>query len=262
MIDFSRISHRSLLGKILRFPLQVIPRNAVLPILQGRMRGKKWVAGSGTHGYWLGTYELQKRRVFENAVHSGSVVFDIGAHVGFYTLLASELVGDAGRVVAFEPAQQNLLSLKRHLSLNDTVNVTVIEAAVSDKCGKISFDQGGGNNSFTGHISESGRSQTKSVALDELVNKGQLPAPDYIKIDVEGAEMRVLSGAESVLTKTHPTLFLATHGRKIHKECCGFLRSLGYQLQTLDGQSLELSEELLAFWRRQIPEDTVHGIKK
>lgn len=250
MIDFSRISHTSFLGKILRLPLSILPRNAVLPILQGSLRGKKWIAGSGNHGYWLGTYELEKRRVFESAVHSGSVVFDIGAHVGFYTLLASELAGDEGQVFAFEPAQQNLLYLKKHLRMNDAANVTVIEAAVSDKSGEVFFDHGE-SNSFTGHISDSGKPQTPSVALDELFNKGQIPAPDYIKIDVEGAEMQVLSGAETMLVENYPTLFLATHGREVHKLCCDFLGSLGYQMQPLDGESLDQSEELLAYWRSQ-----------
>lgn len=70
--------------------------------------------GSSSHGCWIGSYEYHKRRLFEQAVTPGSAVFDIGAHVGFYTLLASVLVGDQGRVVAFEPNAGNvrLLILK------------------------------------------------------------------------------------------------------------------------------------------------------
>ena len=69
--------------------------------MQGKIRGKKWVVGSGNHGYWLGWYEYDKRILFEKTVTKQSIVFDIGAHVGFYTLLASELVGPGGKVYAF-----------------------------------------------------------------------------------------------------------------------------------------------------------------
>lgn len=228
-------------------PLNVIPRNAILPILQGRLRGKKWIAGSGNHGYWLGTYELRKRSVFESAVNSGSVVFDIGAHVGFYTLLSSVLVGDRGEVFAFEPAQRNLFYLKEHLRLNSVTNATVIEAAVSNRSEEVSFEQEQGN-TFTGRITSSGNSRITAVALDEFIRNERIPIPDYIKIDVEGAELQVLSGARRTLEENHPTLFLATHGSDVHKECCNLLRRLGYQLQPLDGESLDQSEEVLAFW--------------
>lgn len=65
----------------------------VVPVLQGSLRGRKWIVGSSNHGCWLGSYEWKKQRLFTRTVSSGDVVFDIGAHVGFYTLLASVLVG-------------------------------------------------------------------------------------------------------------------------------------------------------------------------
>lgn len=238
----------SLLGKVLRLPLSVIPRDATLSVLQGRLRGKKWIAGSGNHGYRLGTYELSKRRVLESVVKSESVVFDVGAHVGFYTLLASVLVGgDRGRVVAFEPAQRNLFYLKEHLRLNNVTNATVIEAVVSDRSEEVSFKQEQ-RNTFIGRISSSGNSRVTAVALDDLIRRGQIPIPDYIKIEVEGAEMWALVGARRTLEEDRTTLFLATHGRGVHKECCNLLRSLGYQLEPLDGESLDRSQEVLAFW--------------
>src|SRR5512139_3781902 len=98
-MNFSGISNHSVVGKALRFPLRLIPDDATLPILQGRLRGKRWISGSCNHGCWLGSYEYHKRVLFERTITPGSVVFDLGAHVGFYTLLASVLVGHAGRVV-------------------------------------------------------------------------------------------------------------------------------------------------------------------
>jgi len=243
-MNLSGISDKSLAGKILRFPLRLIPPQTVLPIIQGRLKGMKWIVGSSNHGCWLGSYEYAKRIVFETTVRENGVVFDVGAHVGFYTLLASVLVGPMGSVFAFEPFPPNLVYLKEHLRLNKIGNVRVVAAAVSDKCGKSSFEEGPG--SSMGRISQTGRLQVETVAIDELVAKGKLPMPDYIKMDIEGGEASALAGAKSVLAQSHPTIFLATHGNHVHQECCRLLLSLGYELQPIDGMALESSSEILA----------------
>ena len=99
-MNFSAIPFKTLYGKILRLPLRLIPKNMKLPILQGKLRGEKWIVGSSNHGCWLGSYEYKQRILFEKTIIRGSVIFDIGAHVGFYTLLASKLVGPKGKVFA------------------------------------------------------------------------------------------------------------------------------------------------------------------
>jgi FkbM family methyltransferase len=149
----------------------------------------------------LGTYEVEKRRVFETTIEANSIVFDVGAHVGFYTLLASTLVGPTGKVVAFEPLPGNLQLLRRHLLMNHIDNVTVVDAAVSDRSAVALFEEG--SNSSMGRISPTGAIHVNTVALDDLVCSGKLPIPDYIKMDVEGTEMTALSGAKSVLERFH-----------------------------------------------------------
>lgn len=131
--------------------------------------------------------------------------------------------------------------------MNHIENVTVIEAAVSDKCGVVLFDEGPSH--YMGHISPNGKLQVKTVAIDDLVAKGELPVPDYIKMDIEGAEMLALLGAQSTLAKRHPTLFLATHGRGVHRKAVTFLQSLSYQIEPIDGMDLEQSSELLVYYR-------------
>jgi hypothetical protein len=74
--------------------------------------------------------------------------------------------------------------------------------------------------------------------------------PDYIKVDVEGAEMSALSGATSILERFHPTLFLAVHTKEINRQCCSFLRALDYQLKAIDAQDVEDCDELLAWLPR------------
>lgn len=117
-MNLSGIPRRSVLGRVLRAPLRLIPPGTVLPVLQGRLRGARWIVGAGTHGCWLGSYEYGKRRLFERLVRPGQVVWDVGANAGFYTLLASRLVGSTGSVVAIEPLPRNLSYLRRHLELN------------------------------------------------------------------------------------------------------------------------------------------------
>lgn len=214
-----------------------------MPILQGALKGKTWVAGSGNHGCWLGSYELQKRRLFESIVPTGAVVFDIGAHAGFYTLLASVLVGPRGAVVAFEPQSHNMRYLREHLRLNAISNVQVIQAAVTDSDGVACFQEGA--NTSTGHLAPEGQLRVRTVTLDGLVSTYQVPAPDFLKIDVEGAEMLVLKGARSLLTTTRPTLFLATHGRLMREGCCDFLNALGYELSPIGKTNVEEHGEFL-----------------
>ena len=101
-----------------------------------------------------------------------------------------------------------------------------------------------------GRISPTGAIQVRTVALDDLVSNGKLPVPDYIKMDVEGTEMLALCGAKSILERFHPTLFLAVHTKEINRQCCGFLRSLDYQLTAIDGAAVEECDELLAWLPR------------
>src|SRR5262245_23354762 len=178
-MNFSGISGRTFLGSLLRYPLKLIPRRMKMPILQGRLRGKKWIAGSSNHGCWLGSYEYDQRLLFEQMVTEGSVVFDLGAHVGFYTLLAAVLVGPRGKVYAFEPLPENIYFLKEHLRLNRITNVTVIDRAVSDCAGVAAFVQV--PSSAMGHFAAHGELRVQTVSLDDLFLDGKIPAPDFIK---------------------------------------------------------------------------------
>jgi FkbM family methyltransferase len=231
-LNFSGLPRSSFFGRIARLPLQWIPRSTVLPILQGPLRGARWIAGSATHGCWLGSYEADKQLVFKAAVHPGSVVYDVGANVGFYTLLASRLVGPAGAVYAFEPFPDNIAHLQRHLALNNVSNVTLIEAAVSSESGEMGFSPGEFNEE--GQLSSTGSLRVRVVSLDDLVRAGAAKPPTMLKIDVEGAELDVLRGSEYVLAQYQPLIFLATHNPPVHQACCDFLKTHGYSLTTLD----------------------------
>jgi len=135
VIDLSRISSHSLAGRVLRAPLRLVPGKLVVPVVQGPLRGARWVVGSSTHGCWLGCYEAGNQAIYVRLVRPGMTVYDLGAHVGFYTLLFSRLVGPGGVVHAFEPVPRNIFYLERHLRLNGTMNVRVQEFAVTRQTG-------------------------------------------------------------------------------------------------------------------------------
>ena len=243
-MDFSKISYKSFFGRLIRLPLRLIPKRTVLPILQGQLRGKKWVVGAGEHGYWLGSYELHKRQTFERTIKPDMVVFDIGANVGFYSLLAAYLTGRDGKVYAFEPLHRNVEYIRQHAALNGLVNIEVFEAAVADQNGEALFDPGA--SIAMGHLSAQGTVRVRQYCLDALLAGGQIDPPDVMKIDVEGAEYAVLKGAQALIQKHLPLIFLDTHGRDAHEATIGFLRARGYQFEILDGRPLAESKELVA----------------
>lgn len=252
---FSAINDQSILGKSLRLPFRLLPQDARMPILQGKLRGQKWIVGSTVHSCWLGIYEYEKRKVFENTVKKGSTVFDIGANAGFYTLLSSLLVGQSGRVIAFEPLERNISYLKEHLRINGIKNVEVLQVAVADRSG-ISYFVHESNHSM-GHLTErpidrnpprEGQSivEVQSVTIDELVQGKRLPPPSCLKIDVEGGEAEVLHGSTVTIAKSHPTIFLATHGPSVSQECFRLLEIAGYVVQLIGRGTQDGYDEFVA----------------
>jgi FkbM family methyltransferase len=231
-------SNKSIIGILLRLPLQLIPQGTIVPILRTASRGKKWVYGSGAHSQWLGLHEVGKKKFFQKTIKSGSIVYDIGANVGIYTILSSILCGNSGRVYAFEPVLHNIKYLKKHIELNNLQNVSVIDAAVSNNSGRIFFHDNGDH--CTSHISNDGEMDVASVSIDDFVfDQNNLP-PDYLKIDVEGAENLVIEGGKKTLTTYKPNIFLATHGYEIDQICRNQLKDLNYKLMNIPGYDDEI----------------------
>ena len=232
MLNLSRLNPRSIAGRLFRLPLralQALPERTTIRIVQGPLRGYRWTIASSVHGCWLGTYEAERQQKIASVLKPGMTFFDIGAHVGFFTLLGAHYVSPYGQVFAFEPSPHNTGSLTNHLAMNEIKHATVIQAAVSDYRGTMRFDDG--HSRETGHLSEQGNSRVQSVTLDSLWNEGAIPLPDAMKIDVEGAEYDVLKGAREVLRTAKPAIFLETHGERPHSACLSFLRGLDYRCE-------------------------------
>src|SRR5688572_15765714 len=154
----------SILGRTIRLPLRLIPKTAVVPILQGPLQGKRWIVGSGVHGYWVGCYEAAKQAVFHHALTPQSVVYNIGANVGFYTLLAAQR---ARQVYAFEPLPENIGYLATHMELNKITNANILDFAVGAMNGNAAFDVNG--NRGEGHLAPNG---SVRVAVTRSIRSG------------------------------------------------------------------------------------------
>lgn len=237
MLNPSAISNRTLLGKVLRLPLRLLPKAMAIPILRGPAKGRKWIVGSSNHGCWLGIYEPEKQAALERFVKPGMTVYDIGAQAGFYTLFFSSLVG-GGWVYAFEPFAGNLWYLIAHMTMNRVSNVKVVAVALADKTGLADFtvDRGKSQNVLV----DSGGSlfMVATMRLDELVEDHGFSPPDLMKLDVEGAEASVLEGARLTLERHRPVVFVALHGGRQREACRLILESLGYELFALSGQRI------------------------
>jgi FkbM family methyltransferase len=236
MINFSKISKGSVFGSFLRFVLLIIPHNFVVSVVQGPLKGYKWIKGSGVNGYWLGTYELGFQKIFLNKVKEGDIFFDIGAHVGFYSLLGSKLVGEKGKIFSFEPSPRNFTYLKKHIELNKSLNIIPAQKAVMDHPGSFSFDLSEG--SFVGHIvnNENKSMKIEAVSLDTFCEEKNI-IPTVMKIDVEGAEADVFRGAQRIIETVHPKIFLAIHSAKLAEECENFLVKRGYSISRIEPEN-------------------------
>lgn len=216
-----------MMARILRSALHLIPPDAEWPILSGPLRGRRWVVGSARRAFWLGIYEMHFQRLMMKELKPGMAFYDVGANVGFYSLLAARLV-QSGRVFAFEPLPRNVFYLKRHLELNAVGNVEIYELAISDHAGQASFDEGADCGS--GHLGSGGLS-VQTATLDSLVQEQRIAPPAFVKMDIEGGELNALAGARNCLTRYRPTVFLATHGAETHEQCRQLLQDWGFSFQ-------------------------------
>lgn len=151
-------------------------------------------------------YEPGQTQIVKNNVKKGDIVIDVGANIGYYTLLFAQLVGPQGRVYAFEPDPSNFDLLKKSIDLNGYQNVTLIQKAVSNKSGKIKLYLGDENRAIN-RIYDAGMNDARQSVEVDIVNldnyfQDYTGKIDFIKIDVEGSESGVLEGMPLILQKS------------------------------------------------------------
>lgn len=227
--------------------------------------GWKWrrIATGPLSDYWLdldttaavwtgrmvrGEFEIPTAAVLDARIQRGWNCFDVGAHVGYHTMLMAKLVGSTGSVHAFEPLPHNLDRIKRHIERNDQQNIVRVHAlALSDSGGTgtmrgtddLATSSGGYLLSARPPLSASYVNGYRNMVveqrtLDQIVDQPNMPAPDLIKIDVEGAEVSVLRGAAETLRKWKPFLIIEFHNAVNAVEGMEILHQAGYRTAVID----------------------------
>lgn len=213
-------------------------RHRDLVIRHGVGAGLRFNTGEGNVGYVLGTTEQPMQQAIAEHLRPGGVFYDIGAHVGFFTVLGARLVGEQGRVYTFEPLPANVAALRHNLALNAFPHVELFDAAVSETAGESGLQLVGnstGPKLLEAGVREDSRGTitVRTVALDALLAAGQIQPATVMKVDVEGAEIEVMRGARQLLTQHRPVVICEMHGR--NAEYVALMAELGYQVRTLDG---------------------------
>lgn len=214
-----------------------------LPIMNGYLKGYQWTT-QRDYGYILGTYENPKTlKYFIDWCKKDTVLYDIGANVGYHAFIANLFVTD-GRIYSFEPIPANISLFNKHLKLNKEKmpdhNISLLTFAIADKEKEVQFSN---NEKATDGNTYIASSQVYKQAdeiltvqcfsIDNLIEKDYEP-PTILKIDVEGSELDVLKGAINALTTYKPNILLATHDSHlpgIKEKCISFLENLGYVLE-------------------------------
>ena len=146
-------------------------------------------------------WEDMTTQMYKDVIREGDVVLDLGANIGYYTLLAARLAGPKGRVYAFEPEPLNYSLLLKNVELNGYANVVAMQQAVSDKLGTVKFfldRENTGAHTMYQHEGTKGYIEVETVTMDDFFrDKGR--RVDVIKMDIEGAEMAALAGMEGII---------------------------------------------------------------
>ena len=181
-------------------------------------------------------FDLPAQLLIVGAAGSGGTVVDIGANRGQFTLAAASIVGPEGRVVSFEPNPAQAAVLKRDLERNAIGNVTVHEAGLSDEPARMTLcvpNINSGGASFGGFASEGQAIDDIPVLVGDQLLAGV--RPDFIKIDVEGFELRVLKGLQRTITASQPLILTEVVAEHLERcgsspaELFGYMEGLGYR---------------------------------
>ena len=201
--------------------MEIVPRDAI-----------------GRALFLYGVFEIRETRFVRAALRLGSVFVDVGANAGYYSVLASRHVGEAGAVVAFEPSPAIRARLERNVQMNELGNVSVRPHAVSSRHGHAPFYESAdpGNSGIASLRSGAGRAATPcevaTTTLDDVA-AGLARRIDLVKIDVEGAELDVVAGGARTLGRPDaPIIVFESFGRAA-REMFDALRDFGYHVRTL-----------------------------
>ncbi len=210
---------------------------AQITIAAGGLAGTKMLLDLQTEkDYWLGTYEMGLQQAIQDLAQPGMVACDVGASIGYMSLLLAKRVGKNGQVFSFEPLPSNQERLQKNLELNPQLNVKLIHKAVAEKAAKTVFlvHSSGGMGKLRGSLGKNtdyeNKIEVETVSLDDFVYKEKNAAPNIIKIDIEGGEVQALKGMQRLLKESRPVLLLELHGHEAAKSTWNILCQANWSL--------------------------------
>ena len=187
---------------------------------------------------WIGTWELDFAEALQNNIKPGWVCYDIGGYKGYYAGVMA--LKGAAEVFVFEPMPANAAMINKLIRLNPDLPIHLKQIAVSDTTEKAVFklmpeETMGKLNSSSFQQDEQEMQQlvVNCITLDELIKTG-IPEPDFIKIDVEGAEEFVLKGALEMLNRKRPLLMIEIHSPQIGERCMAILKNFYTNIRVLE----------------------------
>jgi FkbM family methyltransferase len=184
---------------------------------------------------WRGTYELPVQAALVRLLGPGKVLYDVGGGIGFYSLLAARW---GAKALVFEPDAYNAGCIRRHAEVNGGISkVEVVKSAVYSHTGWVALkpadqSRGHGNAHVLAGQPAGSLAKVPCTRLDDFV--GGRPAPNVVKVDVEGAESEVLKGAEKVFAGPRPHLICEVHDASNAQFVEQWLNKMGYELQWLE----------------------------
>lgn len=198
--------------------------------------------------YNRGIYEPDTTKIIKSFVEPGMTCIDIGASNGVHSLRMAKCVGDTGSVYAFEPSKERFDMLEKHIKLNNVKNIIAENKGVSDSHSFRNIEE-------TGMVRmdekkhEPVYNRAEVVTLDAFVKKNGLKSVDFIKIDTDGFEYKILKGGESILREFEPVMVVEMrskfHGDKVIEDLVLYLSGLGYHFLREDTLEEYISEEAL-----------------
>jgi FkbM family methyltransferase len=188
---------------------------------------------------WAGNYEPEFSEAISQGVKDGDVCYDVGGYRGYMSGVMA--LAGASRVLVFEPLPANQKALQRLCGLNPALSVELKPIAVGNIDGSIRLqvmpDPSMGKlvtSTFQAGATVAGEIDVDIRRLDSLVQGQEIPPPQVIKVDVEGAELDVLLGAVGVLRASRPLVFLEAHSAALEEACSQELARHGYRIRRLE----------------------------
>jgi FkbM family methyltransferase len=219
------------------------PEGSVTTIPAGYAQGMRWRRSHAyVNGFWLGQHELDVQAAIARLLGPGDGFVDLGANAGFFLLVAARRVGPAGWCVGVDPDPFNCDSIRAQIELNGLAgSCQALQVAAAEAPGTLRFAAGAPGDS-TGHLADAAETgaaviDVPATTLDEIcaTRPGRLA---LVKVDVEGAEARVLAGAKRVLADRRPAWLMDVHSPALGESCRATLTQAGYRFTDLAGTPL------------------------